>query len=80
MGMKTAISIPDDVFCEDERLAKRLRKSRSRLYSEALREYLARYDSESTTERMNRVCEATEQGTDPWVEAAGRQVLERAEW
>jgi len=79
-GMKTAISIPNEVFDEAERLAKRLKKSRSQLYSEALREYLARYDSESTTERMNRVCEAAEERTDPWVEAAGRQVLERTEW
>jgi len=79
-GMKTAISIPDEVFDEAERLAKRLRKSRSQLYSDALREYLARYDSESTTERMNRVCETAAEGTDPWVEAAGRRVLERAEW
>jgi metal-responsive CopG/Arc/MetJ family transcriptional regulator len=78
--MKTAISIPNEVFEEAERLAKRLRKSRSQLYSEALREYLARHDSESATERMNRVCEATEDRVDPWVEAAGRQVLERSEW
>lgn len=78
--MKTAISIPDDVFKEAERLARRLKKSRSQLYSEALMEYLARYDSESTTERMNRVCEATEDRLDPWVESAGRQVLERTEW
>jgi metal-responsive CopG/Arc/MetJ family transcriptional regulator len=78
--MKTAISIPDDVFDEAERLAKQLRKSRSQLYSEALREYLARYDSESTTERMNRVCEAADNQVDPWIEAAGRQALERSEW
>jgi metal-responsive CopG/Arc/MetJ family transcriptional regulator len=36
--MKTAISIPDDVFAAAERLARRLKKSRSELYSRALRE------------------------------------------
>jgi hypothetical protein len=40
--MKTAVSIPDDVFEEAERLAAELRTSRSRLYSRALRELVAR--------------------------------------
>jgi hypothetical protein len=31
--MKTAISIPDAIFAEAERLARRLEKSRSELYS-----------------------------------------------
>ena len=41
--MKTAISIPDDVFEEAERLARRMGKSRSRLYQHALAEYVARH-------------------------------------
>ncbi len=80
MGMKTAISIPDDVFEELERLARRLKKSRSQLYREALKEYLARNDSESTTERMNRVCAVTEQRPDQWIENTTRRTLERTEW
>src|SRR5436190_1081962 len=34
--MKTAVSIPDDVFHEAERLARRTKRSRSRLFSDAL--------------------------------------------
>jgi hypothetical protein len=34
--MKTAISIPDDVFADAERLARALEKSRSRPYRHAL--------------------------------------------
>ena len=37
--MKTAVSIPDDVFERAERLAKRARHSRSEVFSRALREY-----------------------------------------
>ncbi|MBW2720031.1 MAG: ribbon-helix-helix protein, CopG family [Deltaproteobacteria bacterium] len=39
--MKTAVSVPNEVFERAERLAKRLKVSRSELYSRALREYLA---------------------------------------
>jgi hypothetical protein len=42
-GMKTAISIPDDVFADAERLARRLKKSRSELYSRAIREYIGEH-------------------------------------
>jgi metal-responsive CopG/Arc/MetJ family transcriptional regulator len=56
--MKTAVSIPDDVFAGAERLAKRSKKSRSQLFSDALREYLARHAAEDVTESMNRVCAA----------------------
>jgi predicted CopG family antitoxin len=48
-GMKTAISIPDDVFAGAERLAKRTKKSRSQLFSDAVREYLARHTAEEVT-------------------------------
>ena len=78
--MKTAISIPDDIFEELERLARRLKKSRSQLYCEALREYLARNDFENITERMNRVCEATDERPDRWTKATTRRALERTEW
>jgi metal-responsive CopG/Arc/MetJ family transcriptional regulator len=47
--MKTAISIPDDVFAGAERLAKRTKKSRSQLFSDAVREYLARHTAEEVT-------------------------------
>lgn len=41
-GMKTAISIPDDLFDQVELCSRRLRVSRSRLFADAAREYLAR--------------------------------------
>lgn len=78
--MKTAISIPNPLFEEAERLARRMQKSRSQLYSEAVADYLARHDTESVTERMNRVCEEVDSRPDSWLAAAGRRALERNEW
>ena len=43
LGMKTAVSIPNDLFEGAERLARRTRRSRSRLFSDALREYLTHH-------------------------------------
>ena len=78
--MKTAVSIPDDVFRGAERLARRTKKSRSQLYSEAVREYVARHASEEVTEAMNRVCGQLGNQKDPFLMLAARRTLERSEW
>jgi metal-responsive CopG/Arc/MetJ family transcriptional regulator len=78
--MKTAVSIPDEVFEGAERLARRTRKSRSRLFSDALKEYVARHAPEEVTDAMNRVCAELGDPTDEFVSAAARRVLERSEW
>ncbi len=78
--MKTAVSIPDEVYEGAERLARRTKKSRSRLFSEALREYLARHAPDEVTEAMNRACAQAGEAKDPFVSSAARRVLERSEW
>lgn len=80
-GMKTAISLPDDLFNAAERHARRQRKSRSQLYAEALAEYLARHAPDEVTEAMNRVVERLgEPGPEPFLTGAARRVFERTEW
>lgn len=78
--MKTAISIPDAIFKEAERLARRLKKSRSELYSRAVAEYVARHDPEAITDAMNQVCDALDSRPDAGLQEAARRVLERVEW
>ena len=78
--MKTAISIPDKLYTQAERLSRRHKKSRSRLYAEAVAEYLARHDPEAVTEAINRVCEAIDTEPDPAISAAARRTLKRVEW
>ena len=78
--MKTAVSLPDDVFRAAERHARRARKSRSQLYAEALSEYLSRHAPDEVTEAMNQVVDHLTEPTDPFVTAAARRVLERSEW
>jgi antitoxin MazE6 len=78
--MKTAISIPDGVYEGAERLARRTKKSRSRLFSDALKEYLARHAPDEVTEAMNRACAEAGELRDPCVAAAARRTLGRTEW
>jgi metal-responsive CopG/Arc/MetJ family transcriptional regulator len=79
-GMKTAISIPDKVYRDAERLSRRLKKSRSQVYTEAVTEYVARHDPEAVTEAMNRVCEAVDTRPEPAIAGAARRTLETVEW
>ncbi len=78
--MKTAVSIPDDLFCEADALAKRLGKSRSQVYQEALSEYLLRRDPQALTSAMNEALSEVDSRPDPWLEEASRKALGRDEW
>ena len=78
--MKTAISLPDTVFQEAEQLARRLGKSRSRLYREAVAEYVARHEPEAVTEAMNRLADEIDARPDGFVSSAAHRVLRRSEW
>lgn len=78
--MKTAVSIPDDVFDEAERLAERLRTSRSQLYARALAEFLARHDDDRIAAAVNEVVDVVGTAPDAFTRKAGDQALRRVEW
>jgi metal-responsive CopG/Arc/MetJ family transcriptional regulator len=79
--MKTAVSVPDDLFAQADRLAKRSRRSRSEVYSAALREYLARHAPDEVTAGLDAVLEDIGQpDTDAFTKAAARRTLESSEW
>jgi metal-responsive CopG/Arc/MetJ family transcriptional regulator len=78
--MKTAISIPDDVFEDAERLARHTKKSRSQLFSDAVKEYVARHAADEVTEAMDRVVAEIRDAPDELVSVAARRTLERTEW
>ena len=79
-GMKTAVSLPDRVFKEAELFARRLRKSRSQLYAEAIAEYLARHAPNDITESMNVVCDRLGQDESEFAATAARRLLRKESW
>ena len=78
--MKTAVSIPDEVFAEAERLARRMKRSRSHVYSQALAEYVARHTPDRVTEVLDRVIAEINEPPDPIASAATRRILRRSRW
>ncbi len=54
--IKTAFSLDEALFEQAERTARELRMSRSRLYAEALRDYLERRRNRMLFEQLNRAC------------------------
>ncbi len=79
-GMKIAVSIPDDLFEGAERLARRTKRSRSRIFSDALREYLAHHSPDEVTEAMNKACAEIGDSSSPFSAEAARRILERVDW
>lgn len=78
--MKTAVSLPDDVFEAAERVAKRRKISRSELYALALRRLVEQEDDAHVTEQLNRVYADDPGALDPVLRALPARVLEREEW
>jgi metal-responsive CopG/Arc/MetJ family transcriptional regulator len=79
--METAVSLPDELFHAAEGHARRSSRSRSRLYADAIAEYLARHAPDEVTEAMDRVVDRLgEAATDDFVARAARKTLKRSEW
>jgi metal-responsive CopG/Arc/MetJ family transcriptional regulator len=78
--MKTAVSVPDELFRQGEAEAKKLRMSRSKLYATALAEFLDRKRSKSITERLNEVYSKHDSKLDPALERMAIETLRKERW
>lgn len=76
--MKTAISIPDELFRRAERVAKRRKISRSQLYAVALARLLDAEPKDDVTRAYDTAFD--EDGRDSFVTEAGREALGQVEW
>jgi metal-responsive CopG/Arc/MetJ family transcriptional regulator len=78
--MKVAVSIPDDVFADAEALAKRLKSSRSEIYSRALGEFIGHHAPDRVTDLMNEVVDLVSEDADAFSAEAARRVLKTVDW
>jgi predicted transcriptional regulator len=76
--VKTAISIPDEVFRRAERLAKKCKMSRSQLYTSALVRLLEAEPKDEVTRAYDSAFE--DDTPDPFTREAARAVLADIEW
>ena len=77
--MKTAISLPDDVFNDAEKLSRRKHMSRSELYATAIRWYVQKESGAGITEQLNRVYNAS-LALDPLPQTAALADLPKEDW
>ncbi|HWX54653.1 MAG TPA: hypothetical protein VN176_08695 [Verrucomicrobiae bacterium] len=78
--MKTAISLPDDLFKLAEAAARQLRMSRSQLYAAAISEFLDRRQTGRVTKRLNEVYSEQPAKLDPAFHSAQLKSIESDSW
>lgn len=79
-SLKTAISIPEDIYRDAEDAAKKLGMTRSRLYSEAVADFLNRYRKDDIKAKLNEVHAAGSPCIDPVLAAMQLASLPQEEW
>ena len=79
-SLKTAISIPEDIYRDAEDTAKKLGMTRSRLYSTAVADFLKRYRKEDIKLKLNDVYAAGNSGINPALVAMQLTSLPKEEW
>jgi metal-responsive CopG/Arc/MetJ family transcriptional regulator len=78
--MKTAISIPDDVFQAAEELSKRLGMSRSELYAKAVAMFVKDHKITRVKETLDAIYTAEDSRLDPALMALQALSLPKEEW
>jgi hypothetical protein len=78
--MKTAVSLPDDLFRVAEAAARRLRVSRSQLYATAISEFLDRNGSEAVTKRLDEIYSRRPAAVDPALHRAQLKSVRKDGW
>jgi metal-responsive CopG/Arc/MetJ family transcriptional regulator len=78
--MKTAVSIPDALYRQADREARRCGLSRSRLYAQALQDYLTKTSDAAITTKLNEIYRDEDSRLPPDLAAIAHRRLREAEW
>jgi metal-responsive CopG/Arc/MetJ family transcriptional regulator len=78
--MKTAVSVPDDLFQQAEAAARRLQVSRSELYARAIAEFVKNLNDNAVTQRLNDVYTQNPAKVDSVLHRAQLKSLKKEVW
>jgi len=78
--MKTAISLPDELFESADEVARQMGVSRSHLYATAVAEFVAKYRTGAVTARLNEVYAEEPSGVERALRAAQARSVTSSEW
>jgi metal-responsive CopG/Arc/MetJ family transcriptional regulator len=78
--MKTAVSVPNELFRLAETAARRLRVSRSQLYATALAEFLHRQQTNAVTDRLTEIYSHRQAKVDAPLHRAQMRSVDKDSW
>ena len=78
--MKTAISIPDQLFQEADHYAKNHGFSRSQLYARAVEQFLKRHPADHITKQLNKVYSTESAKLDATLSSMQLDSIELEKW
>ena len=78
--MKTAISLPDEIYHSADQLAKRLGMSRSELYSRAVSLFIKAHKNEAVTEALDKIYAKEKSEVDSAINIMQLKSLPKEEW
>lgn len=78
--MKTAISIPNDVFRAADKFARHKKLSRSAVFTKAVTEYLCIHGREDITEQLNKVYCKHDSPVDPVMNELQLKSIPKEKW
>jgi len=81
LSVKTAVSLPDDLYLRAEQAARQLGMNRSQLYARALAKYLEDVGPDPVTERLNELAdEHAKERTASESSAVARSMIDSGGW
>ncbi len=78
--MKTAISIPDQVFSRADRFARHRNMTRSALFTIAVEEFIQHHQHDDITEKLNEVYTKNDSSLDPVLNEIQSLSLSKEDW
>jgi metal-responsive CopG/Arc/MetJ family transcriptional regulator len=78
--MKTAISIPDSTFDAAEQLARRMKMSRSELYTKAVSSYIKDHRNDDVTNILNEIYAGEKSSLDPIIQNLQLTSFPKDQW
>ena len=78
--MKTAISIPDEIYHSADQLAKRFGMSRSELYSKAVLNYINAHKNDAVTKALDQIYAKEKSEIDPVINLMQLRSLPKEAW
>jgi len=78
--MKTAVSIPDEIYQSADQLAKRLGMSRSELYAKAVSNYINAHKNEAVTKALDQIYAKEKSEIDPVINVMQLRSLPKEAW